>query len=65
MPFNAMGIPAFQFIQDPLDYESRRHHTSIDVYEAAVESDMQQAAVILASFVYQAAMRDEMLPRQN
>jgi len=65
MPFHAMGIPAFQFIQDPLDYESRRHHTSIDVYEAAVESDMQQAAVILASFVYHAAMRDQMLPRQN
>lgn len=65
MPFDALGIPAFQFIQDPLDYDSRRHHTSIDVYEAASEPDMQQAAVILASFVYHAAMRDDMLPRRQ
>jgi len=65
IPFNGIGIPAFQFIQDPLDYESRRHHTSIDVYEAASEPDLQQASVILASFVYQAAMRDEMLPRRH
>ncbi len=65
MPFNAIGIPGFQFIQDPLDYDSRRHHTSLDVYEAASEADLQQASVILASFVYHAAMRDEMLPRKD
>ncbi len=65
IPFNGIGIPAFQFIQDPLDYESRRHHTSIDVYEAASEPDLEQASVILASFVYHAAMRDEMLPRKH
>jgi len=65
MPFNAIGIPGFQFIQDPLDYDNRRHHTSLDVYEAASEPDLQQAAVILASFVYHAAMRDEMLPRRD
>ncbi len=65
MPFNAVGIPGFQFIQDPLDYGSRRHHTSLDVYEAASEPDLEQASVILASFVYDAAMRDEMLPRRN
>jgi carboxypeptidase Q len=63
MSFAAVGIPAFQFIQDPLDYDTRRHHTSLDVYEAAVEEDLQQAAVIMAAFVYDAAMRDEMLPR--
>jgi hypothetical protein len=63
MAFAAVGIPAFQFIQDPLDYDTRRHHTSLDVYEAAVEGDLQQAAVIMAAFVYDAAMRDQMLPR--
>jgi Zn-dependent M28 family amino/carboxypeptidase len=61
--FNAVGIPGFQFIQDPLDYETRRHHANIDVAEAVVEADLQQAAVIMASFVYHTAMRDEMLPR--
>ncbi len=61
--FTAVGIPGFQFIQDPLDYDSRRHHTTLDVYEAALPEDLRQAAVILAAFVYDAAMRDEMLPR--
>jgi len=61
--FNALGIPGFQFIQDPLDYGSRRHHTNIDVYEAAIEEDLKQAAAIMAGFVYHTAMRDEMLPR--
>ena len=65
MSFAAVGIPGFQFIQDPLDYETRRHHTSLDVYEAALPDDLKQAAVILASFVYDAAMRDEMLPRPH
>lgn len=61
--FNAVGIPGFQFIQDPLDYGTRRHHTNIDVYEGAIEEDLKQAAAIMASFVYHTAMRDEMLPR--
>lgn len=65
MPFAAVGIPGFQFIQDPLDYDSRRHHTDLDVYEAASEEDLQQAAVILASFVCHAAMRDDMVPRSG
>ena len=61
--FNAVGLPGFQFIQDPLNYGSRTHHSSLDVYEEAPPGDLKQAAVILASFVYHAAMRDEMLPR--
>lgn len=63
--FNAVGIPGFQFLQDPLDYGSRTHHSNIDVYESVIEEDLQQAAVIMASFVYHTAMRDEMLPRQE
>jgi len=63
MLFNAVGLPGFQFIQDPLNYESRTHHSSLDVYEEAPPDDLKQAAVILASFVYHAAMRDQMLPR--
>jgi carboxypeptidase Q len=63
MLFNAVGLPGFQFIQDPLDYETRAHHSSLDVYEEVVPEDLQQVSVILASFVYHAAIRDEMLPR--
>ena len=63
MPFNAVGLPGFQFIQDPLNYDTRTHHSSLDVYEEAPPDDLKQASVILASFVYHAAMRDQMLPR--
>lgn len=63
LPFNWVGIPGFQFIQDPIDYRSRTHHTNMDVYDRVIESDLIQASIIMASFVYHAAMRDEMLPR--
>jgi carboxypeptidase Q len=62
--FDAVGIPAFQFIQDPIEYESRTHHSNMDVYDRLQPDDLKQAAVIVASFVYEAAMRDQMLPRK-
>jgi len=64
LSFDAVGIPGFQFIQDPLDYGSLTHHSNLDVYEHIRPDDMKQAAVIMASFVYNAAMRDEMMPRK-
>jgi carboxypeptidase Q len=64
MPFDAVGLSGFQFIQDPLNYDTKVHHSNLDVYEEAVPDDLKQAAVILASFVYHAAMRDGMLPRK-
>lgn len=62
--FDAVGIPGFQFIQDPLDYETRTHHSNMDVYDRLQADDLKQAAVIVASFVYNAAMREQMLPRK-
>jgi Zn-dependent M28 family amino/carboxypeptidase len=62
--FDAIGIPAFQFIQDPLDYESRTHHSNMDVYERLQPEDLAEAAVVEAIFVYNTAMRDQMLPRK-
>jgi len=62
--FDAVGIPGFQFIQDPIEYESRTHHSNMDVYDRLLPDDLKQAAVIVASFVYNAAMRDQMLPRK-
>ena len=64
MPFDALSLPGFQFIQDPLAYSTRTHHTHLDTYEAIIEEDLQQSAVIMASLVYHAAMRDEKLPRK-
>jgi carboxypeptidase Q len=64
LSFDAVGIPGFQFIQDPLDYSTRTHHSNMDVYDRLQPDDLKQAAVIVASFVYQAAMRDQMLPRK-
>jgi predicted neuraminidase len=59
-----VGIPAFQWIQAPIDYSTRVHHTNMDVFDHLVPEDLIQSAVITASFVYHAAMRDEMLPRK-
>lgn len=64
LPFDAVGLPGFQFIQDPLDYSTRTHHSNIDVYDHAQAGDLMQAAAILASVVYDAATRPEMLPRK-
>ena len=62
--FDGIGLPGFQFIQDPLEYDTRTHHSSMDVYERIQEDDAKQASVIMATFVYQAAIRDERLPRK-
>jgi hypothetical protein len=64
LSFDAVGIPGFQFIQDPLEYETRTHHSNMDVYDHLSFDDLKQAAVIVAAFVYNAAMRDEMIPRK-
>jgi hypothetical protein len=64
LSFDAVGIPGFQFIQDPLDYETRTHHSNQDVFERLQPGDLKQAAVVEAIFVYNAAMRDQMLPRK-
>jgi carboxypeptidase Q len=58
-----VGIPGFQFIQDPLDYSARLHHTSIDSYDHMRPEDLRQASVILASMLLMAANSDEPLPR--
>jgi carboxypeptidase Q len=59
-----VGLPGFQFIQDPLEYDSRTHHSNQDVYERVQPDDMMRNAVIVASFVYNAANRDDKLPRK-
>jgi len=62
--FDAVGLPGFQFIQDPVEYDTRTHHSNMDVYERIQEADMRQNAVIVAAFVYQAANREDKLPRK-
>jgi len=62
--FDAVGLPAFQFIQDEIEYGTRTHHSNMDVYERIQEEDMRKNAVIVAAFVYHAANRTEKLPRK-
>jgi Zn-dependent M28 family amino/carboxypeptidase len=62
--FDAIGLPGFQFIQDPLDYGSRTHHSNEDVLDRIQPDDLKQAAVILAAFAYDAATLDQKLPRK-
>ncbi len=64
LSFDAVGIPGFQFIQDPIEYETRTHHSNMDVYDRLQPEDLKQIAVIVAGFVYDAAMREQMLPRK-
>jgi hypothetical protein len=64
LSFDAVGLPGFQFIQDEADYETRSHHTNMDLYDRIQREDMMQASVIMASFVYHAAMREAMFPRK-
>ena len=64
LSFNDVGLPGFQFIQDPLDYSTVTHHSSMDVYDHALPGDLMQCAAVIASIVYDAATRAEMLPRK-
>ncbi|HZU26205.1 MAG TPA: M20/M25/M40 family metallo-hydrolase [Bryobacteraceae bacterium] len=64
LSFDAVGIPGFQFIQDPLDYETVTHHSSMDTYDHAQPADLMQCAAVIASVVYDAATRGSMLPRK-
>jgi hypothetical protein len=64
LSYDAVGLPGFQFIQDPLDYMSVTHHSSMDTYDHAIPGDLMQAAAVIASVVYDAAMRPDMLPRK-
>jgi hypothetical protein len=64
LSFDEVGLPGFQFIQDPLDYMTRTHHTNMDTYDRLQRGDLMQASALIASFVYNAATRPEMMPRK-
>ncbi|GAB4020312.1 M28 family metallopeptidase [Spirosoma koreense] len=65
LSFDRVGLAGFQFIQDPIEYGTRTHHTNMDTYDHLQPDDLKQAATVVASFVYQAAMRDQKLPRKT
>src|SRR5437588_8857417 len=64
LSFDGIGLPGFQFIQDEIEYDSRTHHSNMDVFDRIHADDMKQAATMMAAFVYNAAMMDEKLPRK-
>ena len=65
LSFDAVGLPGFQFIQEPMEYDTRTHHSNMDTYDHLSAADLKQAATIVAAFVYNAAMRDEKIPRKE
>jgi carboxypeptidase Q len=64
LSFDAIGLPGFQFIQDAIEYDTRTHHSNMDVFDRIQADDMKQMSIILAAFVYQTAMNDEKIPRK-
>jgi carboxypeptidase Q len=64
LAFDGVGIPGFQFIQDPMAYSTRTHHSNMDNWDHLSGEDLSQAATIIASFVWHTAQRDEMIPRK-
>ncbi len=64
LSFDGIGLPGFQFIQDPVEYDTRTHHSNMDVFDRIQADDMKQMSIILALFVYQTAMMDEKMPRK-
>ncbi len=64
LSFDAIGLPGFQFIQDPIEYFSRTHHSNQDLFDRIQADDLKQASTIIAAFVYQAAMMDQRMPRK-
>src|SRR5262249_37093400 len=64
LSFDAIGLPGFQFIQDEIEYGARTHHSNMDVFDRIQADDMKQIATIVAAFVYQTAMMDEMMPKK-
>ena len=65
LSFDEVGLPGFQFIQDPVEYSTRSHHSNMDLYDRLQQPDLMQAAAVMASVVYHAAVRDQMLPRKE
>lgn len=64
LSFDGIGLPGFQFIQDAVEYDTRTHHSNMDVFDRIQADDMKQMSIILATFVYQTAMMDEKMPRK-
>jgi carboxypeptidase Q len=62
--FDAVGLPGFQFIQDPMDYETRTHHSDMDTYDRLHEADLEQAAIVEAIFLWNTSEREAMMPRK-
>lgn len=62
--FDALGLPGFQFIQDPIEYDTRTHHSNMDNYDHLIADDLKQAATIIATLVYNASMSDQKVPRK-
>jgi hypothetical protein len=64
MAFDALGLPAFQFVQERYEYNSRTHHSNMDVLDRVQPEDVKQMATVVATLAYLTAQRDQLLPRK-
>jgi carboxypeptidase Q len=64
LAFDAVGLPGFQYIQDPMDYETRTHHSDMDTYDRLHEADLEQSAIVEAIFLWNTSEREAMMPRK-
>jgi hypothetical protein len=64
LSFDAVGLPGFQFIQDPMDYETRTHHSDMDTVDRLHEADLEQGAIVEAIFLWNTSQREAMMPRK-
>jgi len=62
--FDGVGLPGFQFIQDPIEYSTRTHHSNMDVYDHLMLDDLKQIATIVATFALNAAQQTNLMPRK-
>jgi hypothetical protein len=62
--FDGVGLPGFQFIQDPIEYSTRTHHSNMDVYDHLLQDDLKQIATIVATFALNAAQQTSLMPRK-
>jgi hypothetical protein len=64
LSFDAVGLPGFQYIQDPMDYETRTHHSDMDTFDKLHQADLEQSAIVEAIFLWNTSQRDAMMPRK-
>lgn len=63
--FSRAGLPAIGLIQDPIEYGNVQWHSNLDTYDAVLDGDARDAAIVIAGLAYNLAMRADAPARFN